>query len=1000
MASNRRSNRRNNRRYHGNRRTLRLEGLEPRQLLSANLPTAGILSTDPKDPAIARIGADLAGLYDQYQAEVADGATSAAANSTASASVGQQVSLVGSSVVIDAVASGSVAKLASDLTRLGAVVTGEAGVMVSALLPVSEISAANALTSLDFAAPSPSEASIGAVTSQGDVAMGSDIVRSTLGYDGAGVTVGVISNSYNNLGGAAKDVSTGDLPGAGNPNGFTTPVNVIQDDPSGGDDEGRAMLQIVHDVAPGANLAFATGELGQANFANNIVKLKNAGAKVIVDDLGYFDEPFFQDGVIAQAVETVAASGVDYFSAAANNADDSYQAAFNPGTTYAQGYFGKAFYGGVAQNFATSGPENDFDSITIKKNGEVEIGLQWESPYASLGDAGGATSDLDIYLINPSNHSLSPNGTIVASSTNDNIGHDPIEYFDYTNTTGSTQNLELMIVKYAGTTPGLIKYVDFNKDSSLVTDTEAAASASSTVVGHANVVQMTAVGAADYTKTPAFGVSPPVVEPFSSLGGTPILYAHNGTLLAAPLIPQQPNIVAPDGVSTTFFDRPLANGFFAFFGTSAAAPHAAAVAALMLQADPTLTLAQIQSAMDTTATSFGTPAPNFETGYGLLNADAAMNSLHPSVLPSGDIAVKLSESSSTVIPSATLTYTATVTNNGPGDAQTVSLTDAVPVNTTFVSDSSVAGWTNVHPAAGATGTVSYTVAALAPGASSTFTIRVQVDSSFPAGSISDTATVGASPADVNLTNNSKTVLATVASGAALLPDPANPTLTDLVVSGTPSSDTILFLPGYGSIVSAYLNGVLLGNFDPTGRIVAYGQAGNNYIYVSPQVTLPAFLYGGPGNDTLVAGGGNSVLVGGAGKNTLRSGPGSNILISGLGSSILMGTLGDNIEIGGYTDYDSNDAALIKLLAEWSSGDSYTTRVDDISGITAGGLNGPYYFNAVPTALSPTPTVHNNAAADSLYGGLGMNWYFAHTSGSPPLDQIFFRKPTEILDTIP
>jgi uncharacterized repeat protein (TIGR01451 family) len=196
----------------------------------------------------------------------------------------------------------------------------------------------------------------------------------------------------------------------------------------------------------------------------------------------------------------------------------------------------------------------------------------------------------------------------------------------------------------------------------------------------------------------------------------------------------------------------------------------------MLQANPSLTLAQIQSAMDTTATSFGTPAPNFKTGYGLLNADAAMNSLSPAVLPSGDIAVNVTVSPTSVIPSAALTYTVTVTNNGPNDAQTVTLTDAVPANTTFVSDSNVAGWANTHPAAGATGTVTYTTAALAPGASSTFTIRVQIDGAFAAGVISDTATVGASPADINLTNNSKTVTATVAAGAALLPDPANPAI--------------------------------------------------------------------------------------------------------------------------------------------------------------------------------------------------------------------------------
>ena len=74
-------------------------------------------------------------------------------------------------------------------------------------------------------------------------------------------------------------------------------------------DEGRAMLQIVHDVAPGAALAFYTGDNSEADFAHGIGALAAAGAKVIADDIGYFDEPFYQDGIVAQAVDAVAGPG-------------------------------------------------------------------------------------------------------------------------------------------------------------------------------------------------------------------------------------------------------------------------------------------------------------------------------------------------------------------------------------------------------------------------------------------------------------------------------------------------------------------------------------------------------------------------------------------------------------------------------------------------------------------------------------------------------------------
>jgi hypothetical protein len=126
---------------------------------------------------------------------------------------------------------------------------------------------------------------------------------------------------------AALDIASGDLPGVGNPLGNTEPVAVLEDFP-GRTDEGRAMLQIVHDLAPKAKLGFATANTGELGFANNIRALAGdpaapnfrAGFKadVIVDYIIYLAEPFFQDGVIAQAVDEVVAKGVAYFSSAGN----------------------------------------------------------------------------------------------------------------------------------------------------------------------------------------------------------------------------------------------------------------------------------------------------------------------------------------------------------------------------------------------------------------------------------------------------------------------------------------------------------------------------------------------------------------------------------------------------------------------------------------------------------------------------------------------------------
>src|SRR6202044_2777680 len=104
----------------------------------------------------------------------------------------------------------------------------------------------------------------------------------------------------------------------------------LEDYASGGADEGRPMMQIVHDIAPGASLAFYTAFNSEQDFANGILALAAAGCKVICDDVSYFDEPFFQNGIVAQAIQTVEAEGVTYVTSAGNDASNAYQAAWTP----------------------------------------------------------------------------------------------------------------------------------------------------------------------------------------------------------------------------------------------------------------------------------------------------------------------------------------------------------------------------------------------------------------------------------------------------------------------------------------------------------------------------------------------------------------------------------------------------------------------------------------------------------------------------------------------
>jgi Ca2+-binding RTX toxin-like protein len=208
-------------------------------------------------------------------------------------------------------------------------------------------------------------------------------------------------------------------------------------------------------------------------------------------------------------------------------------------------------------------------------------------------------------------------------------------------------------------------------------------------------------------------------------------------------------------------------------------------------------------------------------------------------------------------------------------------------------------------------------------------------------------------------------------------DPAQPGKTALYVYGTGGSDTILVNPATGAgaakgWVTVLINGVSRGTFDPTGRIVIHGIAGNETIGVSPQVTTPAFIYGGQGNDVLWGGGGPSVIVGGAGSNNLYGGLGRSVLIAGAGASLLSAGRGDAILVAGTANYDANDAALLAILAEWNSSENYATRAADIQGAGNDPLaqNGPYYLNAA--------TVSSNGRVNHLVTGGGLAMFFRNS----------------------
>lgn len=581
--------------------------LEPRVLLSANLSN---LKTGP----LRKIGDTLASLYQQY-----DGL----ADSTSTATADSDVNISNGDVQIQAYANSNGNALAKSLTKLHAVDVQTYGTSVTASFPVSELRKLAALLGLRFAEPSWAITNAGSVTSQGDIADEAAAARSSQNLTGAGVMVGILSDSFNTSNSVnnqdqpdtyATDVASGDLPAG---------VQIITDS-AGGTDEGRAMAQVIYDSAPGVNFAFETAEGGQNVFAAHIDALAAIGAKVIVDDVTYPAEPMFQDGVVAQAVENVIGEGVSYFSAAGNEGSDAYASAWQAGPSLANGAITSApgaphFYGGTTFNFGTPSAVNDMNSFTLGVNQSIFLSFQWDSPYFSANGKVGSPNDMDAYV-------LSADGSqVVGGSATYNIGGDPTEVFEFTNTTGiNGEKFNLMLTwnnTEGGPAPGYLKYVDFDGQASNWEYSEN----SGTIFGHANAAGVISVGAASYLDTPAYGVNPPIVESYSSTGTTPIFFNTAGTRLTTSITRQSPTIIAPDNVDNTFFGADTdGDSYPNFTGTSASAAEAAAVGALLLQENPHLTPAQIATALEISASNY--PTPNSTVGYGLINANAAVAS--------------------------------------------------------------------------------------------------------------------------------------------------------------------------------------------------------------------------------------------------------------------------------------------------------------------------------------------------------------------------------------
>jgi subtilisin family serine protease len=459
---------------------------------------------------------------------------------------------------------------------------------IRARVPLEQIEPLAGKDNIRFIEPAAEAFTNKVNTSEGDVAHGADQARTAFGVDGAGVKIGVLSDSVDYL---ATVQETGDLPH----------VTVLEDFP-GLTGEGTAMLEIVHDLAPGAELYFATAWKGPAGFAANIEALGAAGCHVIVDDVGYFNESPFQDDIISQAVNSVTENGALYFSAAGNagNLNDDQSGVWEGDS---RGIMDDSLPGGLSattvQDFGGGDPTN-----RLTTDPPFGITLFWADP---LGQSG---KDYDLFLLSEDGN------TIVAASTNTQDGNDDPYEFIHSGPFNDANRLLVITMPHGDDQ----RFIHLNTNRGRLEHGTAGQ-----IKGHQAAVAAFAVSAVGAQGRATAFNGTEWVETFSSDGPRRVFYHPDGTPITLGDVSSTggevrptPDLAAADGVATA------TSWFNPFYGTSASAPHAAAIAALLLSKNPSFTPAQVRAALTGSALDIEDTGWDRDSGAGIVMADGAL----------------------------------------------------------------------------------------------------------------------------------------------------------------------------------------------------------------------------------------------------------------------------------------------------------------------------------------------------------------------------------------
>jgi subtilisin-like proprotein convertase family protein len=535
-------------------------------------------------------------------------------------------------------------------------------------------------------------ASPGARMSEGGKAHGADRARKLYNADGTGVTIGVLSDSDD---GREQSITTGDLP--------ASTITIPGQDGRPGSGEGTAMMEIVHDVAPGADIVFATAFNSPESFADNIRRLRfEYHCDVIVDDIIYFFESPYQDDIIAQAVEDVVADGAVYVSSAGNEGNQ------NDGTSGTwEGDFKDA---GALATLPSGYTIHNFGDKTISDRIEKQGGpliLHWAE--ASTLEAPSASNDYDLFVLD---HDLR-NVLVAATDLQDGAGL-PFEYLGY----NFPPNLRVVIARHPNAETRAMRVALFRGELGVSTNGASFGHNSAANALGVAAVDAAEAGGGEFTAGP---LTP--VELFSSDGSRRVFFDRNGNEIKPGKVTfaanggelrQKPDIAGADGVQTTL---PAGSGLSPFYGTSAAAPHVAAVAGLIKSAVPTVTSAQIRSALKTTALDIEGSGTDRDSGVGLAFAPAALKKagakdavyLEPNAVQITPVG------SDAVLPGGSAQLRVQLINNGAAKATavTATLSSSSPLVTVTQPTST---YPTIFPGATATNPMAFaiTVDAMAP----------------------------------------------------------------------------------------------------------------------------------------------------------------------------------------------------------------------------------------------------------------------------------------------